>query len=199
MRHRPRWALLILGALIVAALFTFPLWRAVFRVGESTIPFPLASAEQRHILQSLPNAEQAATAYAALLTVAPVPTENEPPPVPPEAQPVLRGQFETLDAVHAGQGDVVLYRLPDDSVLLRLEDFAVTNAPELNVYLSGSEAPRTIQELGGAVPEFLVGALRGSVGRFQFAVPRELRLERYHSVVIVSEGLQSIYSFAALN
>lgn len=198
MRHRPRWALLILGALIVALLFTFPLWRGVFRTGEASVPFALASAEQRRVLQSLPNAESAATAYAALLTVVPVPTENQPPPVPPEGQPVLRGEFQTLDALHAGQGDVVLYRLPDDSVLLRLENFGVTNAPGLNVYLSGSEAPRTIQELGGAVPEFLVGALVGNIGPHQFAIPRELRLERYRSVVIVSEGLQSIYSYATL-
>ena len=198
MRHRPRWALLILGALIVALLFTFPLWRSLFRAGELSVPFALASAEQRSVLHSLPNAEFAATAYTALLTVVPVPTESEPPAVPPEAQPVLRGQFQTLDAVHTGQGDVVLYRLPDDSVLLRLENFGVTNAPGLNVYLSGNEAPRTIEELGGAVPEFLVGALLGSVGRHQFSVPRELRLERYRSVVIVSEGLQSIYSYATL-
>jgi hypothetical protein len=187
-----------MGALLVAVLYTFPLWRGLFRAGETTIPFPLASAEQRNVLQSLPNAELAATAYAALLTVVPVPTEDEPPPVPPEAQPVLRGQFTALDAVHTGQGDIVLYRLPDDSVLLRLDNFTVTNAPELNVYLSGNEAPRSIQDLGGAVPEFLVGALRGNAGRHQFAVPRELRLERYRSVVIVSEGLQTIYSFATL-
>jgi hypothetical protein len=198
MRHRPRWGLLTLGALMVAALYTFPLWRSAFSGEAQTMAFPLVEPAERAVLLSLPNREFAATAYAAMLTAVPVPTEAYPPPVPPEAQPIRRGAFTTLDAVHTAQGTASFYRLIDDSVLLRLDDFAVTNAPQLNVYLSGSEAPRTIQELGGLVPEFLVGALVGNSGPQQFTIPRELRLERYRSVVIVSESLQMIYSFAEL-
>jgi hypothetical protein len=55
-----------------------------------------------------------------------------------------------------------------------------------------------VQELGGIVPEFFSSELRGSLGSQQFIIPRELRLERYRSVVIVSEGLQMIYGIARL-
>ncbi|PJF34688.1 MAG: hypothetical protein CUN49_14405 [Candidatus Thermofonsia Clade 1 bacterium] len=198
MRHRPRWALLSFGALIVLALFTFPTWRTLFMRPEQGVPFPLTSAERRELLVRMPNREMAATMYFSSLTAQPVPTEQQPAAVPPDAQIILTTRFSELDALRSARGSVTFYRLIDDTVLLRFDDFEVTNAPQLAVYLSSSEAPQSVQELGGIVPEFPVGELRGTVGSQQFTIPRELRLERYRSVVIVSEGLQLIYGVARL-
>lgn len=198
MRYRPRWTLLAFGALIVIALFTFPTWRGLFARPEESIPFPLTSAERRELLMRLPNREMAATLYFSSLTAQPVPTEQQPVDVPPDAQIIQTTSFQGIDALRSVRGSVTFYRLIDDSVLLRFDDFEVTNAPLLTVYLSSSEAPQTVQELGGIVPEFSVGDLRGSVGSQQFSIPRELRLERYRSVVIVSEALQMIFGTARL-
>jgi hypothetical protein len=136
--------------------------------------------------------------YFSSLTAQPVPTEQQPVAVPPDAQIILTARFTELDALRSARGKVTFYRLADDTVLLRFDDFEVTNAPQLTVYLSSGEAPQSVQELGGIVPEFSVGELRGSLGSQQFIIPRELRLERYRSVVIVSEGLQMIYGIARL-
>lgn len=193
MRYRPRWALLILGALVVAALFTFPLWRSAFNRPEGSAPFAQADPAQREVLLRMADRDKAATAYAALLTVVPVPTEAQPPPLPPEAVAFLTADLSAIDAVHNATGKATFYRLVDGSVLLRLDDFRVSNAPGLMVYLSEKQQPRMFSELGGVVPEFVVGSLRGTVGAQQFNIPGELRLERYRSVVIVSEPLQTVY------
>ncbi|MCS6871258.1 MAG: DM13 domain-containing protein [Anaerolineae bacterium] len=198
MRYRPRWTLLTFGALVVLALFTFPTWRTLFMRPAESLPFPLTSAERRQVLLRLPNREMAATMYFSSLTAQPVPTEQQPAPVPPDAQVILTARFAELDALRSARGTVTFYRLIDDSVLLRFDDFEVTNAPQLAVYLSSNEAPQSVQELGGIVPEFPVGELVGTFGSQQFVIPRELRLERYRSVVIVSEGLQLIYGIARL-
>jgi hypothetical protein len=198
MRYRPRWGLLTFGALIVIGLFTFPLWRSLFARPAETVPFPLASPEQRAVFQRMPNPGMAATAYAFSLTALPIPTELAPPPLPPDAQPFLTAQFSGFDAVRRATGNVTFYRLIDDSVLMRFDDFAVTNAPNLVIYLSGNEAPLTREEIGGIVPEFLVGDLKGTTGSQQYAIPKELPLARYRSIVIVSEGLQSLYGTARL-
>lgn len=198
MRHRPRWTALTFGALIVLALFTFPTWRTLFVRPEEGVPFPLTSPERRALLLQQPNRAVAATMYFSSLTAQPVPTEQQPAPVPSDAQVILSARFAPIDALRSARGNVTVYRLIDDSVLLRLDDLEVTNAPQLAVYLSSSESPQSIEELGGIVPEFLVGELSGTLGAQQFVIPRELRLERYRSAVIVSEGLQLIYGVARL-
>lgn len=198
MRYRPRWGLLTLGAIMVIALFTYPLWRTFFTGGTPQIQFPLVSPEQRAALLGMPNREIAATAYVSMLTVVPVPTEVLPPPIPADATILLTGTFTILDPVRGAQGKVTIFRLIDDSVIMRFDDFRVTNAPNLVVFLSANEAPKDPTDLGGVASEWLAGELSGTDGAQQFVIPRELRLEPYRTVVVVSESLGMIYSVAKL-
>jgi hypothetical protein len=133
-----------------------------------------------------------------MLTEVPVPTQEQPASIPKGAQVILTNDFEKLDALRLAEGKVTLYRLIDDSILMRFSPFKVTNGPQLSVILSPSEAPKTVQDLGGLVPDFTVGALKGSTGDQDYTIPKELSLARYNSVVIFSEGLQVVYSFAPL-
>jgi hypothetical protein len=41
------------------------------------------------------------------------------------------GQFEDFDSFHNGSGTATVYELEDGSLVLRLEDFEVTNGPDL--------------------------------------------------------------------
>ena len=87
MHYRPRWSLLFLGALVVAVLFAYPTWRK-FLVGKtSTVAFPAANEAQRAIFAQLSkdNRDAAATAYVAMLTVVPAPTNEQPTPILPLA------------------------------------------------------------------------------------------------------------------
>jgi hypothetical protein len=201
MRYRPRWTLLGLGAIIVALLFTYPTWRTLLTGRASTGAFALASAAQQEVFANMSksNREAAASAYVAMLTVVPAPTTEQPTPVLPDAQAIKSGDFIQIDAVHLAKGRATLYRSADGSLLLRFDDFSVTNGPQLRVYLSGTQAPRKRDELDTAgVSAFPVGALKGSLGNQQFTIPKELKIANYKSVVIFSESLSEAYSSAPL-
>jgi len=196
----PRWSIVGIGALIVAALFTYPSWRGAFNRPAQERPFANVSEVQREIFQKMPDRNLAATAYAAILTPAPAPTYPGGTPAPVGVDPSLTGRFTKLDDVRTAQGVVRIYRQIDQTVILRLEDgFQVSNAPGLRVILSASENPTKQEEFSAqGVSAFAVGALKGSIGAQEFVIPRELPLEVYRSVVLYSEPLGQIYSIAPL-
>ena len=200
MKYRPRWSLLGIGAIIVLLLYSYPVWRNVFtgRTG-STGAYPAANDGQRQVLDKLAKADRsvAATAYFAMLTVVPAPTNEQPTPVLTDAQAIRTAQFANLDDLRQAAGNVVLYRSADGTLLLRLDDFSVTNAPQLTVYLTGSTQPLVPADLdGNGVSRFPVGLVKGTKGNQQFNIPKELNLAKYKSVVIFSDALQLIYAFA---
>ncbi len=204
MKNRPPWLLLGLGALVVLVLFTYPTWRKFLptRTGSgSTTDFSQASAAQRDLLLQMrrtPGADPA-TVYQSMLTVVPAPTSDVPTPDSVQAQPIKSGDFLTIDPIHTASGHVTLYRLTDNSLLLRFDDFSVTNGPSLNVYLCAAESPLTAADLATGKLQLLVAPLKGSTGAQNYTrIPPELDLSRYKSVVIFSETLQAIYSSAPL-
>lgn len=209
MKYRPRWSLLMLGAIIVLLLFTFPVWRKILPSGGSRGGYANASEPQKEILNQINKlgAGVAPTAYTAMLTVVPAPTALQPTPVLPDAQIIARGKFDpSLDAVRQTAGKVTLYRSADGSLLLRFDDFNVTNAPQMAVYLVATPTPpidlkaaikKEDFDISG-VSHFEVGPLLGSRGNQQFDLPRELPITSYQSVVIYSESLRIVYAFAEL-
>jgi len=205
MRYRPRWTLLGLGAIVVALLFTYPVWRKFMTGRASAEAFGEASDAQKEVFSKISKdkeigREAAATIYVSMLTkVVPAPTSEQPTPVLPNAQIIRSGEFAEIDAVRTGKGDVKLYRSADGSLLLRLDDFSVTNGPDLAVYLSSAVAPKTRDELSsGGMPEFRVGPLKGNQGNQQYNIPKELKVVNYRSVVIFSDALRVIYLSASL-
>ena len=60
-----------------------------------------------------------------------------------EATAVKMGTFRDADRFHKGSGSVTIYRLEDGSHVLRLEEFAVTNGPDLRVILSPHADPHS--------------------------------------------------------
>jgi len=197
MRYRPRWGLLTLGWIIVLILFTFPLWRTAFTGRQQQVPFAQADSGQREIFLKMPR-DIALTAYASFLTVVPVPTAATQTPFPADAQIVMRAEFTAIDAVHNAEGRVRIYRQPDKgSLFMTFDNFKVTNAPGLQVYLSSNEAPKKPEELDGAERYFVVSnTLMGTTGAQQFRLPSGLLVDRYRSVVLFSEPLQMVYGYA---
>lgn len=201
MRYRPRWTLLGLGAIVVALLFTYPIWRRFLISPASSGAFSGLTSAQQEVFANMSkaNRDAAAAAYYAMLTVVPAPTNEQPTPVLPDAQAIKSGDFIQLDAVHLAKGRATLYRSADGSLLLRFDDFSVTNGPDLRVYLSGTQAPQKREDLDlPGVSAFPVGALKGSKGNQQFTIPKELKIANYKSVVIFSESLSAVYSSAPL-
>ncbi|MDQ6839425.1 MAG: DM13 domain-containing protein [Actinomycetota bacterium] len=121
------------------------------------------------------------------------------PPLPamtaPGAVVVSTGTFYRID--QTGTGTVTLYRLPDGTYALRLDDFFVTANSELEVRLSALEEPKTSGQFADA-PSALVSPLEVTVGSLNFALPAGVDPNQYKSVVIWCRLINSAYSGATL-
>ena len=113
-----------------------------------------------------------------------------PPPTTPEALPT--GELGFVDSIHNGKGKVLLLRTAD-GVVLRFENVAITNAPDIHVYLS--------LETGGKWTEatsLYLGALKATNGSFNYAVPAGSDLTRYKSVVVWCRQFSVLITWADL-
>jgi hypothetical protein len=117
--------------------------------------------------------------------------------MPSQPLVVATGEFIDADAVHKGEGQATLYRLPDGTHLVRFENFRVTNGPALYVYLSKHPLPASAADVIDS--GFLsLGKLKGNVGNQNYALPAGASPEAYGSVVIWCELFGVLFSPASL-
>lgn len=115
------------------------------------------------------------------------------------AQPVKlkTGRFRDQDRFHKGSGGATIYRLADGSQLLRLEDFNVTNGPDLRVILTRAQDPEQAGEVTG--PGHLeLSKLKGNMGNQNYPVPDDADVSSFNSVVIFCKPFKVISSVAPL-
>lgn len=113
-----------------------------------------------------------------------------------DAMPIVgMGTFADRDQLHRGSGQAVLVRMGDGGHLLRLEDFAVTNGPDLHVLLSRAERPVTHEEVYNGV---YVGKLKASQGAFHYELPPDTDLSGVRSVVVYCVPFRVIFTSAPL-
>lgn len=210
MNNRLRFLVLFSGALVVVAVFSFPLWRPLFVTTVVDEVFPGLSSEQQVAFRQLPADKQAAfeamlqadatmavaMAQAATSPDITVPTAEQ--AMPPVTNPVIvaGGEFTQIDAVHGGSGKATVYQLPDSSGVLRFEEFQVTNGPDLHVILTRSAEPRKPEEVGTDYID--LGVLKGNVGNQNYNVPSEIDFSVYKGVVIYCVQYSVIFSTAGL-
>ncbi len=110
--------------------------------------------------------------------------------------PVVRaeGTFVGADTLHRGSGTA---RIVDtaDGPILRLEDFEVTNGPDLYVLLAKSAAPRTHNDFGEYVE---LAQLKGNIGNQNYLLPADIDADAYGSVVIYCKAFSVVFATAAL-
>ncbi len=136
-----------------------------------------------------------ADAMAEFAETAPDSAMSEAMPETPRR--LATGAFRDADRVHKGSGTAALYELQDGEHLVRFEDFRVTNGPALVVLLTRAEDPATAEEVIDAGYVSL-GKLKGNVGNQNYAIPDDLDLEAYRSVVIWCELFDVLFSPAPL-
>src|SRR5439155_14131536 len=91
---------------------------------------------------------------------------------------VARGELQFVDNLHNGKGPVTLLRVGDRHVL-RFENVAITNAPDVHVYLS--------RDRGGKWSEstsVYLGPLKATNGSFNYDVPAGTDVTPLRSVVV---------------
>jgi hypothetical protein len=203
MNTRLQLSIILLGGLLVGAVFTFPLWHRLVIVTEVPDPFETSLAALPQEMQAefrtmaTQNPAMAATMAVAAATTAPVPTEEQAMPEMADLVILSSGTFTQIDVIHRADGTATIYQLPDGARMLRFDDFGSTNGPELHVILSADPDPRTNAALG--VDYVDLGRLKGNTGNQNYDIPAEVDVSRYASVVIYCVTFQVVFSTATLN
>jgi hypothetical protein len=94
-------------------------------------------------------------------------------------------------------GAATTYQLDDGERVLRLEDFNSTNGPDLFVYLTVAGAADDDAELDA---DFIdLGTLTGNIGDQNYAIPADVDLDLYDSVVIWCRRFTTSFGVADLS
>ena len=105
---------------------------------------------------------------------------------------IARGELQYVDSLHNGKGAVVVMRVGVQHVL-RFEDVAITNAPDVHVYLS--------RETGGRWSEtssLYLGPLKATDGAFNYEIAAGTDLSLYRSVVVWCRAFGVLVTWADL-
>ncbi|MDX2163065.1 MAG: DM13 domain-containing protein [bacterium] len=213
---RLRLFFILVGALLVAATFTFPLWQPYVQPGTVTTQgediFPGLPRRLQASFAVLPPDQQRAyydlaainrdvavrMITAALQPGAPAPEADAELPALNSPELAGRGAFTQIDPIRFAQGTALIYIGADDRKVLRFENFSVANNADLRVMLSAAAQPATAAEMRVGGLEFDAGPLKGTFGSQNYELPVELTLSDYASVVLYSPGIDLIYSVAPL-
>ncbi len=106
-----------------------------------------------------------------------------------------QGQFVDGDTFHKGSGTATLFQGPDSAYLLRLDDFLVTNGPDLHVLLSTNPTPTDHASLDTYLD---LGSLKGNIGDQNYTLPTGTDATQYKSVIIYCLPFQIIFATATL-
>ena len=158
---------------------------------------PLAGAEPTRAAgpAATPTAESAETAAPGqqpATAPAPEPTATPPPAADASAPGVLaQGEWRDGEPGHNGKGVAKIIRTEDGKLLLRVEEFSVTNGPDLFVVLSPSAD-------GYADGSLNLGDLKATDGAFNYEIPDGTDLSLYKSVVIWCRNFKVTFAVATL-
>ncbi|HSR01742.1 MAG TPA: DM13 domain-containing protein [Methylophilaceae bacterium] len=184
-------AISLSGILIFLAIFWFlasPLFINV------TVYEALPSKEE---LMAMPDKEREQTIQIITEKMASMPHKSmQEKMVPHSPELVKQGTFQDADAIHQGSGKALLYQLEDGSYLLRLENFKVTNGPDLMVYLvKNSNVSKASDVTNGYLS---LGDLKGNIGNQNYIIPAGVDISEYNSAVIWCELFGVLFSSATL-
>jgi hypothetical protein len=93
------------------------------------------------------------------------------------------------DGIHNAEGSARVLNLEDGSAVLRLEDFKVTNGPDLYVYLSADRGASDFVDLG---------RLKANAGNQNYEIPSGTDLSKYDNVVIWCKSFSVYFGGAQL-
>ncbi len=106
---------------------------------------------------------------------------------------IASGTFGAVDFIHKGLGYAKLLEI-DGKRMLRLEDFQVTNGPDLYIYLATGEAPTNdIKSLGDYID---LGPLKATMGEQNYDAPTADA--HYKTAVIWCKKFGVLFSYAVM-
>ena len=193
----------IVGICLLAAIpvawLAWWLLTPLFTTNEVNEDFPIAA--RATVPEGMTIAEVEAEMVQAAATD--VPVDDAMPAMLMEAaaaaQNVVKaaGNFRDADSFHKGSGNAVIYELSTGERILRLDEFRVTNGPDLRVLLAYTSDPMGRGDLDDAGYHEL-GKLKGNVGAQNYDIPATVALSDVESVVIYCKPFRVVFSVATL-
>lgn len=187
-----RKRLLIAGGIIAIPVLALAWWLGspLFLDSEVNEEFPMSAGAE------IPDDMTAEEVEEVMMDAADEPDTEMEEPMPEEEGPTAlhTGTFVGADDFHEGEGSATIYQLEDGSHVLRLEDFAVTNGPDLHVMLVPSSDPGS-EGVDGYVD---LGSLKGNIGDQNYEIPADLDPAAYGSVVIYCQPFHVLFASAPL-
>lgn len=190
-RLTPLRALLAAAVLLPLAALAWWLGSPLFLSTTVEEEFPLSAGAAVPEGMSQEEVEEVMSEMAAQAH----PVQEEMPGETGGAVRVRSGRFGDVDSFHRGSGSATIYRLEDGSALLRLEEFQVTNGPDLHVLLVPHPQPAGREELSGYLG---LGKLKGNIGDQNYPIPGGTDLDAFGSVVIYCLPFHVLFSVAPL-
>ena len=108
---------------------------------------------------------------------------------------VGQGQFAGADNFHQGSGNAAIFAQGDQRVL-RLENFEVTNGPDLHVLLIENPGATSHAELGEYID---LGSLKGNIGNQNYDIPAGADVSTYRAVMIYCMPFHVVFATAPLS
>ena len=197
---RKRNILIIAGVVILVPVIAAAWWLLSPLLLSTTVDeeFPFAATAEIPADMTMAEVEQVMVAMSKM-NQAPM-DEPMPPAMNVAAagpEVVSSGSFRDADSFHRGRGTATIYRLPDGSHLLRLEDFEVTNGPDLRVLLATAADPQSREELQAGGYAHLE-KLKGNIGDQNYEIPADIDPATQGSVIIYCMPFHVIFSVASL-
>ena len=152
------------------------------------------------VIEAEPATSAAAAAAAAPAAARPSVTGSSLPPLPPAAGPVTLATGRFVSQEHRTAGNVRLIRLPDGSVVVRLEELTTSDGPALHVWLTdqpvrvGSDGWHLFDD-GRYID---LGDLKGNRGDQNYPVPSGTDLAGLTSVTVWCARFHVSFGAAAL-
>lgn len=207
-RRRIPTALVAIAVLIFIAGLAFAWWALspLFITTQVEEAFPTSAPAAVAVPSEVPTTAPAPSEAPA---AAPAPSEAPAAPTvtaaptataaPSEPEALASGSFTFIDRLHWAEGLATIYSLPDGNRILRLENFQAQNGPDLRIGLGGHPMPRSTDELHSTGAGYLeLEPLRANAGSQNYALPPDLDLSAFQSVVIYCKAFSTVFSTAEL-
>jgi hypothetical protein len=128
---------------------------------------------------------------SSVVTPAATASAGTPPSPTPAAAVLYEGEWRDGEPGHNGAGRVRIGRDADGKLVLRVEEFSVTNGPDLFVVLS----PDADAYAAGSLN---LGGLKATDGNFNYEIPDGTDLSQYKSAVVWCRSFDVTFAYATL-
>ncbi|CAN0537534.1 unnamed protein product, partial [Scytosiphon promiscuus] len=94
---------------------------------------------------------------------------------------IFEGNFKPV--AHGAEGTATIYDMGEGNRVMRFTDFAVSNGPDVHVYLVAADDPMdsdTVKES----EVYELGSIKGNIGNQNYELGPDIDLDKFKSVVI---------------